>query len=591
MTTLLEIKNAEKRYGEQLLLDRTTVALPQNCKIGMVGRNGAGKSTLIRAMIGEEELDAGEVIRHPQLRLGYLRQHDPFKPGETVLDFLLRDSGQPEWRCGEVAAEFALAGEKLSAPVQTLSGGWQTRVKLAALLLHDPNMLLLDEPTNFLDIRTQLLLEHFLKHFRGGCLIVSHDRGFLKSTCTHTLELARGELTLFPADIETYVQKKEEQRVHDQRVNAATLAKRKQLETFIQKNRANANTASQARSKKKQLEKLTLLEEEVAEKTVRFHVPATNLRQGTALRCRDLTIGYESQTVAEAIHLEIEHGNCTVVVGDNGQGKTTLLRTMVDSLKPLQGECRWGHGCELGVYAQHVYTTLPEEQSIFDYLDRCRGPETSTQTLMDIAGSFLFGGDAIEKKIGVLSGGERARVCLAGLLLAPHNVLVLDEPGNHLDVETVEALATALQEFKGTVILTSHDRHFVARIADSVIEVKDGGATLYPANYEAYLHRVQSECDAVSELQTKAPKSAEKKSQKAKKQKLRNARKELSALERKIGDRDAQRKTLRERLLSTRDPLIAEKAHAELAQIEQEISTLEEQWLELDAQTQETAGE
>ena len=207
MTTLLEIKNAEKRYGEQLLLDRTTVALPQDCKIGMVGRNGAGKSTLIRAMIGEEELDAGEVVRHPQLRLGYLRQHDPFQPGETVLDFLIRDSEQPEWRCGEVAAEFALAGEKLSATVQTLSGGWQTRVKLAALLLHDPNMLLLDEPTNFLDIRTQLLLEHFLKHFRGGCLIVSHDRGFLKATCTHTLELARGELTLFPADIETYVQK------------------------------------------------------------------------------------------------------------------------------------------------------------------------------------------------------------------------------------------------------------------------------------------------------------------------------------------------------------------------------------------------
>tara|TARA_Y100001934_G_scaffold16134_1_gene19412 strand:+ start:311 stop:2086 length:1776 start_codon:yes stop_codon:yes gene_type:complete len=591
VTTLLEIKNAEKRYGEQLLLDHTTVALPQNCKIGMVGRNGAGKSTLIRAMIGEEELDAGEVIRHPQLRLGYLRQHDPFKPSETVLDFLIRDSGQPEWRCGEVAADFALAGEKLTAKVQTLSGGWQTRVKLAGLLLHDPNMLLLDEPTNFLDIRTQLLLEHFLKHFRGGCLIVSHDRGFLKATCTHTLELARGELTLFPSDIETYVQKKVEQRIHDERVNAATLAKRKQLETFIQKNRANANTASQARSKKKQLEKLTLLEEQASEKTVRFHVPSTNLRQGTALRCRDLTIGYGDIKVAESIHLEIEHGNCTVVVGDNGQGKTTLLRTMVDSLTPIEGECRWGHGCEIGVYAQHVYTTLPEDQSIFDYLDRCRGPETSTQTLLDVAGSFLFGGDAIEKKIGVLSGGERARVCLAGLLLAPHNVLVLDEPGNHLDVETVEALATALQQFQGTVILTSHDRHFVNRIADSVIEVKDRRATLYPANYESYLHRVQSECDAVSDVQIKSPKNAEKNSQKAKRKQLRTVRKELSAVERKIADRDTLRSTLRERLLSTQDPLIAEKAHAELTKIEQEIDALEEQWLELDAKTQETADE
>ena len=589
MTTLLEIKNAEKRYGEQLLLDRTTVALPQDCKIGMVGRNGAGKSTLIRAMIGEEELDAGDVLRHPNLRLGYLRQHDPFKPGETVLDFLIRDSGKPEWRCGEVAAEFALAGDKLTGSVQTLSGGWQTRVKLAALLLHEPNMLLLDEPTNFLDIRTQLLLEHFLKHFRGGCLIVSHDRGFLKATCTHTLELARGELNLFPADIETYVQKKSEQRIHDQKVNAATLAKRKQLETFIQKNRANANTASQARSKKKQLEKLTLIEEETSEKTVRFHVPETNLRQGTALRCQDLAIGYGDQIVADAIHLEIEHGNCTVVVGDNGQGKTTLLRTIVDSLAPLRGSCDWGHGCQIGVYAQHVYTTLPDEQTILDYLDTCRGPETSTQTLLDIAGSFLFSGDAIQKKISVLSGGERARVCLAGLLLAPHNVLVLDEPGNHLDVETVEALAAALQEFKGTVILTSHDRHFVSQVADSVIEVKDGGATLYPANYEAYLHRIQEECDAVSEAESNSPKRAAKKNQKAKRQQIRNVRKELSAIERKITSRDSQRTMLRDRLLETRDPLIAEKAHTELTQIEKEIGELEEQWLELEQETQDTA--
>ena len=591
MTTLLEIKNAEKRYGEQLLLDRTTVALPQDCKIGMVGRNGAGKSTLIRAMIGEEDLDAGDVLRHPNLRLGYLRQHDPFKPGETVLDFLIRDSGKPEWRCGEVAAEFALAGDKLTGSVQTLSGGWQTRVKLAALLLHEPNMLLLDEPTNFLDIRTQLLLEHFLKHFRGGCLIVSHDRGFLKATCTHTLELARGELNLFPADIETYVQKKSEQRIHDQKVNAATLAKRKQLETFIQKNRANANTASQARSKKKQLEKLTLIEEETSEKTVRFHVPETNLRQGTALRCQDLAIGYGDQIVADAIHLEIEHGNCTVVVGDNGQGKTTLLRTIVDSLAPLRGSCDWGHGCQIGVYAQHVYTTLPDEQTILDYLDTCRGPETSTQTLLDIAGSFLFSGDAIQKKISVLSGGERARVCLAGLLLAPHNVLVLDEPGNHLDVETVEALAAALHEFKGTVILTSHDRHFVSQVADSVIEVKDGGATLYPANYEAYLHRIQEECDAVSEAESNSPKRAAKKNQKAKRQQIRNVRKELSAIERKITSRDSQRTMLRDRLLETRDPLIAEKAHTELTQIEKEIGELEEQWLELEQETQDTADD
>ncbi|MDG2206979.1 MAG: ABC-F family ATP-binding cassette domain-containing protein [Pirellulales bacterium] len=583
MTTLLEIKGAEKRYSDQLLLDRTTVALPQGCKIGMVGRNGAGKSTLIRALVGEEELDAGEVLRHPRLQLGYLRQHDPFLPGECVLEFLMRDSEKAEWQCGEVAAEFALSGEKLTTAIDTLSGGWQTRVKLAALLLHQPNMLLLDEPTNFLDIRTQLLLEHFLKHFRGGCLIVSHDRSFLKATCTHTLELLRGKLSLFPTDIETYVQQKQERREHDQRVNAATLAKRKQLETFIQKNRANANTASQARSKKKQLEKLNLLEEETDEKRVRFHVPETDLRRGTALRCSGLAIGYENHPVADAIHLEIEHGQCTVVVGDNGQGKTTLLRTIVDSLPPLDGTCGWGHGCKIGIYAQHVYSTLPPEQTIFDYLDSCRGPETSTQTLLDIAGSFLFGGSAIEKKISVLSGGERARVCLAGLLLAPHNVLVLDEPGNHLDVETVESLAEALIAYQGTVILTSHDRHFVSRVADSVIEVKDGTATLYPANYEAYLHRIEVECNEVSGAESNSKR--EKGKRKEKKGRGRNVRKELAALERKINSRDNERKVVQQRLLETRDPLIAEKAHAELTELQAEISELESQWLELDQES------
>jgi ATP-binding cassette subfamily F protein 3 len=450
----LEVKNAQKRYGEQLLLERASVVLPGQCKIGMVGRNGAGKSTLIRILVGEDELDAGEIIQHPQLQLGYLRQHNPFEPGESVLDFLLRDSEQPEWKCGEVAAEFLIRSEQLAAPVGELSGGWQTRVKLAALLLHAPNLLLLDEPTNFLDLRTQLLLEHFLKAFRGGCLIVSHDRGFLKSTCTHTLELARGKLTLFPSDIETYVAHQAERRSHDRRVNATMLAKRRQLETFINKNRANANTASQARSKKKQLERLTLLDEQSEEKFVRFHVPEANIRQGTAVRCENLRIGYPQHIVADAIHLEIEHGKCTVVVGDNGEGKTTLLRTLVGSLPPQGGELRWGYGCQIGVYAQHVYSTLPAKQTILEYLDAARGPETSTQTLLDIAGSFLFAGQAVQKKIAVLSGGERARVCLAGLLLAPHNVLVLDEPANHLDVETVEALVAAIRQYRGTILFT-----------------------------------------------------------------------------------------------------------------------------------------
>ncbi|HUS40639.1 MAG TPA: ABC-F family ATP-binding cassette domain-containing protein [Pirellulales bacterium] len=585
MTTMLEVKDASKRYGEQLLLDNASVALPDNCKIGMVGRNGAGKSTLIRALVGSEDLDSGQLIRHPRLRLGYLRQHDPFQPGESVMDFLQRDSKQADWRCGEVAAEFAIKGPQLERPVSELSGGWQTRVKLAALLLHYPNLLLLDEPTNFLDLSTQILLEHFLKHFSGGILIVSHDRGFLKSTCTHTLELSRGKLTLFPSNIETYIEYKQERREHDQRVNAATLVKRKQLETFINRNRANANTASQARNKQKQLDRLELLEMESEEKTVSFHVPQGNIRRGTAVRCRDLSIGYDDHPIATHIDLEIEHGTCTVIVGDNGQGKTTLLRSLVASLPALHGEVSWGYGCEIGVYAQHVYTSLPERETILDYLDSCRSADTSTQTCLDVAGSFLFHGDTVNKPIKVLSGGERARLCLAGLLLAPHNVLVLDEPGNHLDVETVEALADALNKYEGTVLLTSHDRHFVHRVANSVIEIRDGKATHFPADYDTYLYRIEKEFAddffaGTNDLPA-SPTVVDKQARKTKSANQRSARKEVSALERKIAQLDERRRSVNEQLLSTTDVAEAQRLHDEVENLKAEIDTAEQRWFEL----------
>src|SRR5437016_12933959 len=237
MASLLQITNAHKSYGDQVLLDGAEATLTDEVKVGFVGRNGAGKSTLLRILLGEEELDRGEVIRHPKLRLGYLRQHDPFLPGETAQEFLMRDSGQPDWKCGEVAGQFEVKGGYLEGPISKLSGGWQTRVKLAALLLHEPNLLLLDEPTNFLDLRTQILLEHFLRDFRAACLIVSHDRAFLNATCTHTLGLSRGKLTSFPGKVDAYLEFMRENRERDERANAAIMAKRRHLEDFIARNK------------------------------------------------------------------------------------------------------------------------------------------------------------------------------------------------------------------------------------------------------------------------------------------------------------------------------------------------------------------
>lgn len=581
MAVLLEIRNASKRYGEQVLLDEASATITDDGKVGFIGRNGAGKSTLLKVILGEEELDGGEVIHHPRLRLGYLRQHDPFHPEESALDFLVRDSHQPDWKCGEVAGQFELKGDYLHGPVRELSGGWQTRVKLAALLLHEPNLLLLDEPTNFLDLRTQVLLEHFLRGFREACLIVSHDRSFLTATCDRTLDLSKGKLTTYPGKITAFLTQQREHQEHLQRVNATTLAKKKQLERFINKNRAKASTASQARSKTKQLERLELEDLESVSPTAAIRCPEVTPRQGAAIRCQDLAIGYDDHTVAQGISLEIDHGARVAIVGDNGQGKTTFLRTLVGSLESKKGRIKWGYGCDVGTYAQHVYTTLPEHETVLDNLQRVSAMGTPTQRILNLAGAMLFRGTAVEKKIKVLSGGERARLCLSGLLLGGYNVLVLDEPGNHLDVETVEALASALCSYGGSVIFTSHDRTFVNVVATNVIEVGGGHVVHYPGTYKRYVERIEQEVDDAEGLRTtgKPTGSAGGKRRASGGQDARKRRKAVAAIEKTVARLDADKRDKQQRMVEVTDPEEALHLHSALQKVEKELADAEESWL------------
>ena len=595
MAVLLDIRSASKRYGDQVLLDDASATITDDGKTGFIGRNGAGKSTLLRIILGEEDLDAGEVIRHPRLRLGYLRQHDPFLPGETTLDFLLRDSRQPDWKCGEVAGQFEIKGDKLMGPVGKLSGGWQTRVKLAALLLHEPTLLLLDEPTNFLDLRTQILLEHFLRDYKEACLIVSHDRAFLRATCDRTLDLSLGRLTAYPGPIDAFLDHQREQRLHLERTNAAVLAKKRQLEDFIARNRARASTASRARSKSKQLEKLELEEIAADAPTAAIRCPAVSRRNGAAVRCRGLAIGYPSSdsaaavTVAADVDIEIVHGARASIVGDNGQGKTTFLRTLVGSLQPVAGSVKWGHGCDVGIYAQHVYTSLPETDTVLSYLERAARIGTKQQQILDLAGAMLFRGKAVEKKVRVLSGGERARLCLAGLLLGGANVLVLDEPGNHLDVETVDALAAALVDYEGTVIFTSHDRSFVETVATSVIEVADGRVVASLGSYSQYLAAVEKEIDdhevadgrkkVVVDTKAKPPTKPRPNGRDD-----RDVRKEIANLEKTISRLDADKKSHHAALLATTDPAEAIRHHAAMTEVAEKLAAAEERWLALQEQ-------
>lgn len=491
MTVLLQVNELHKAYGAVTILDSATATFSDDQKVGVIGRNGAGKSTLCRIITGHETADSGTITRNAALRLSYLEQHDTFKPGETVVDFLMRTTRSEHWECGQIAAQFQLENEILEAPVRNLPGGFQTRVKLAAMLLGDPNFLILDEPSNYLDLSTLILLENFLINFRGGYLVVSHDREFLKRTCDSTLEVEHGQLALYPGNIEEYFEFKEEQLAQKQAYNRGMDKKREQLQNFIDRFKAKASTATRAQSKMKQLAKLKTIEIAHPMSTVKIHIPPVEPKAGVAVTCEDLVIGYPEKDIARNIQVEIDRGKHVAVLGNNGEGKTTFLRTLAGNLEPKGGSFRWGTGLKIAYYAQHVFAVLDPEDDVFTYLLRESADGVNRQDVLNMAGCFLFKGDDVEKKIKVLSGGERARLVLAGILLSKSHVLLLDEPTNHLDFETVEALGNALKSFSGTVVFISHDRTFVNLLASSIIEVKKGRIMHYPGSYEDYVYHLE----------------------------------------------------------------------------------------------------
>ena len=409
----------------------------------------------------------------------------------------------------------------------------------------------------------------------------------MKGTCDQTLDLSRGKLTLYPGKIEEFIQYQAERVEHDLKVNQSIVTKQKQLKRFIDKNRAGANTASQARSKQKQLDRLQTTEIAGMERTACIKAPRVNPRQGAVLRTADLTIGYPEHEVAKNINLEIEHGQRAAIVGDNGQGKTTLLRSLVRSLDLLGGDVKWGHASDIGTYAQHVYSTLPEKKTVLEYLEYQAMPGTTTQDILALAGALLFRDSHVQKKIKVLSGGERARLCLAGLLLGDHNILVLDEPGNHLDVETVEALAAAFLDYQGTILFTSHDRHFMSRVATNIIEVRDGQARNYMGNYDSYLYSINQEiAEGERDATVRPPGTSTGTSRMLsavwQTQKMnRKQQKEIKRIEQKITALEADKKSLNQQLLDTTDASEALKLHARFTEVSQELQQYEERWLKL----------
>ena len=582
MATLLQVNGLSKSYGAQMILENADFVVNDRQKIGVIGRNGAGKSTLFKIIVEEEEYDSGTVTVHERTRIGYLTQHAEYGDEESVMDYLIRSSGKKEWECGKVAGKFQIKNELLTAKVVSLAGGFQMRVKLIAMLLKEPNLLLLDEPTNYLDLSTQILLEKFLANYNGSFLLISHDREFIKRTCTETLEIEQGKTTLFPRPVEEYLDYKEEQLLLAGKHNVKVEREKKHLQTFVDRFGAKASKASQAKSKMKQIERLKTIEIAHPLKTTRINIPRVEDKKGIALNIEELEIGYSDKSIAQGINLDIERGQRIAVLGDNGQGKTTLLKTLAGEINKLSGNYKWGHNIQVAYYAQHIPATLNFDETVKEYLKRVAPQDASEQEIFEMAGNFLFKDEGLKKRLPVLSGGEKARLCLAKILLQKNHVILLDEPTNHLDFETVESLAMAIRDSNVTIIFVSHDRTFVEIVANGIIEVKNGTVRRYHHNYEEYVYHLQKEIEEDLGLVDAPPKLAFKKDERKELRiKIREAQKQLGSLEKNISKLEEEKGILLE-WFEENYKQFSEDKNRRLAEIEKKLPEYEKEWMELE---------
>src|SRR3989338_2005511 len=383
-----------------------------------------------------------------------------------------------------------MSHDHLALPPTKLSGGYQMRALIVAMLLQEQNLLILDEPVNYLDLQTLLLLERFLKEYKGSFILTAHDREFLQNTCTETFEIERGELVIYDGPVEEYLAWKEEQREYMRRTNKRVAREISHHQTFVDRFRYKASQASRAQSKIKHIAKLRHQLQSVngGLATARIAIPCPKVAPGHALDVVGLEVGYTDKTVAKDISFAIQRGQKVLIAGENGRGKTTLLKTIAGQLAQREGKLKWWSKADIGYYDQKTDATLIPHETVLNYLTRMAPSDASRERILMMAGNLLFRNDDLENTAAVLSGGERARLCLAGLLLQEHTVLLLDEPTHHLDMESAEGRAVGLSEYIGTVIVVSHARAFVNELVDTVYEIRNGTLRHYPGSYEAYVN-------------------------------------------------------------------------------------------------------
>jgi len=582
MATLLTIEKLNKSYYQQTLFKDVNLAIHEKQKIGVIGRNGAGKSTLFRMIVGKEKCDSGNITIQPLTRLGYLQQHEQITPTETVLDFLERSTSKPSWQCAKMAGKFEIKGNLLTTKLTELSGGYQMRARLSAMLLKEPNLFLLDEPTNYLDVHTQLLLEKFLQTYSESFLIISHDREFLKRTCEQTLEIERGEITLFPRPIDEYLSYKEERLAFAKLYNKKIEREQKHLQNFVDRFRYKASKATQAQSKLKAIEKLKKIDINNPLSTVHINIPDIEDKKGLIFRSEKLAIGYKEKTIAQNITIDIDRGEHVAILGDNGEGKTTFLKTIAQEIPTLSGKYKWTPDASMAYYAQHVPNALNPNDQVWKYLRTNTSHDINDEQILQMAGNFLFHETDLDKNISILSGGEKARLCLANILLSKSKVLLLDEPTNHLDFETVEALGRALQMFKGTIFFVSHNRTFVNSIATLILEVNSGSVRRYVGTYEDYIYHLSQTINYEGEKEEKNPNhvSIEKtdNDKKHRFEEIKTEKKKLKKIEDEITSLELEKKHLSRKQAKNPTKFLLSD-YQKLGDIEKQIKIKEEEWI------------
>jgi ATP-binding cassette, subfamily F, member 3 len=583
MQTLLSATDIAKAHGRQVVLDDLSFVVSDRMRVGLIGRNGSGKTTLLRILAGQEEADRGSVRRMPALRLGVLDQHETLPEDRAAIAYLTEKSGRPDWECRKLAARFGLSAASLGQIAAQLSGGYQMRVKIVRMLLADPNLLLLDEPVNYLDLPTMLLFESFLATFTGSFVITSHDREILENLCTTTWEVERGKLTVFPGDVETYLDWKEEQAEYARRTNKRLRREIAHVQEFVDRFKFKASLASRAQSKMKHIAKLRTklksLDRELP--TAAFRITCPPFPNGHAVRTDGLAIGYDGKPVASGITLEIPRGAKAAIVGENGRGKSTLLRTFAGKLPAISGKLQWWHRADIGYYSQLAPETLSPGMTVLQALTLAAPPDASGERILAAAGTFLFREDDLEKTCGVLSGGEQARVRLARLVLGEHNVLLLDEPTNHLDAETVDVLAQAIKDYPGTVIAVSHARTFMNGFADRIFEVRDGGVRQWNGTYEEYVADLATQAVATSDLAAEpgdTPEATERRERSARAKETRRRRK---AIEDRLAVLDKERSGILAFFFENPMDYAPDKA-TRLTEIDDEVAVLEKEWMGLE---------